>query len=307
MAPTSVDKTAEKKKPAKAKAWSLHMGLNAVSGAAYGGWEGPLAACEFDANDMAALARSKGIKPTVLLTRKATRAAFLSGIRAAAKALHGGDFFFLSYSGHGGQVPDVNGDEDDKKDETWCLFDGQLIDDELYAELGKFRAGVRVLVLSDSCHSGTVTREAMLPPVTNPSERPKNMPPAVAMRTYREHQAFYDGLQRELGAAAGKALVDPDNALAQLAVSGRLSAIASSFAASLVLISGCQDNQTSMDGEHNGAFTEQLLKVWNQGAFQGNYASLHARIRAGLPATQSPNLFTLGSAGTFLTQSPFTV
>ncbi|MGZ5240605.1 MAG: caspase family protein, partial [Caldimonas sp.] len=148
---------------------------------------------------------------------------------------------------------------------------------------------------------------AMLPPATIPTQRPKNMPEAVAMRTYREHQAFYDKLQRDLGAAAGKRVIDPDNALAQVAVSGRLSAIASQFAASLILISGCQDNQTSMDGEHNGAFTEQLLRVWNQGAFQGNYASFHARIRARMPATQSPNLFTLGPAGTFLTEEPFAV
>jgi metacaspase-1 len=291
----------------KAKALSLNIGLNGVSGAAYGGWDGPLAACEFDANDMAALAKSQGMKPTLLITKKATRAAALAAMRGAAKTLVKGDLFFLTYSGHGGQVPDVNGDEDDKKDETWCLYDGQLIDDELYAELGRFKPGVRILVLSDSCHSGTVTREAILPPATIPTQRPKNMPDAVAMRTYREHQAFYDKLQRDVARAAGKPVVDPDNALAQVAVSGRLSAIADNFDASLILLSGCQDNQTSMDGEHNGAFTEQLLKVWNQGGFQGNYGTFHARIKARMPASQTPNLFTLGSAGTFLTQQPFSV
>jgi hypothetical protein len=299
-------KTAAKTR-GKATGLSLNIGLNGVSGAAYGGWDGPLAACEFDANDMTALAKQQGFRPTTLLTKKATRAAVLAEMRKAAKLLVAGDLFFLSYSGHGGQVPDVNGDEDDKKDETWCLYDGQLIDDELYAELGKFKAGVRILVLSDSCHSGTVTREAILPPATIPTQRPKNMPEAVAMRTYREHQAFYDKLQKDVARDAGKPIVDPDNALAQVAVSGRLSAIANKFAASLILISGCQDNQTSMDGEHNGAFTEQLLKVWNQGGFQGNYGNLHARIKARMPATQSPNLFTLGAAGAFLAQKPFSV
>ena len=62
-----------------------------------------------------------------------------------------------------------------------------------------------------------------------------------------------------------------------------------------------------MDGEHNGAFTEQLLKVWNHGAYTGTYGTFHARIRAGLPASQSPNLFVLGDAGRFLAQTPFTV
>ncbi len=75
----------------------------------------------------------------------------------------------------------------------------------------------------------------------------------------------------------------------------------------MVLISGCQDNQTSMDGDHNGAFTEQLLRVWNQGAFAGGYGNFHARIKAALPPSQSPNLFTLGKAGAFLAQQPFSV
>ena len=62
-----------------------------------------------------------------------------------------------------------------------------------------------------------------------------------------------------------------------------------------------------MDGDHNGAFTEQLLKVWDEGAFEGNYDSFHARIRAALPRSQSPNLFVLGKAKSFLAQKPFTV
>ena len=76
---------------AKARALSLHIGLNTVSASAYGGWDGPLAACEFDANDLAALARKQGIKASVLLTKKGTRAKTLAGIRAAAKSLRAGD------------------------------------------------------------------------------------------------------------------------------------------------------------------------------------------------------------------------
>lgn len=291
------------------KALSLHIGLNSVSAAAYEGWDGPLAACEFDANDMAALARTRGIKPSVLLTKKATRGAVLSGMRSAAKALKAGDLFFLSYSGHGGQVPDTNHDEPDKKDETWCLYDGQLVDDELYLELSRFAAGVRVLVLSDSCHSGSVTRERN-PPPPPPGQRPKLMPIAVGLRVYGAHKAFYDKLQAEVAKAAGKPVADPDAALAQVALTGPAAqavALVGAFKPAVLLISGCQDNQTSMDGEHNGAFTEQLLKVWNQGAFSGSYAAFHARIRAAMPASQSPNLFALGPATPFVAQAPFTV
>ncbi len=301
---------AKKPMPA-AKAISLHLGLNGVSAAAYSGWSGPLAACEFDANDMAAIAKSKGMKSTVLLTKKATRAQLLAGMRDAAKALADGDLFFMTYSGHGGQVPDTNGDEPDRQDETWCLYDGQLIDDELYFELSRFAAGVRILVLSDSCHSGSVTRE-LPPPPPPPGQRPKLMPAAVAMRVYAEHKAFYDKLQADVAKAAAKspskaAAVDPDEALAQVGAVAQATELVGTFKPACVLISGCQDNQTSMDGDHNGAFTEQLLKVWSQGAFKGDYNNFHARIRAAMPASQSPNLFVLGKANAFLAQTPFTV
>jgi hypothetical protein len=292
-------------KPPTAKAISLHIGLNAVSAAAYSGWDGPLAACEFDAHDMAAIAKTQGMKSTVLLTKKATRAHALTAMRSAAKALKAGDLFFLTYSGHGGQVRDANGDEPDGQDETWCLYDGQLIDDELYFELSRFVAGVRILVLSDSCHSGSVTRA--IPPPPPPGMRPKAMPPAVAMRVYREHAAFYDKLQADVIKAAGKKTLDPDAALAQVGAAATATALVGKFNPAVVLISGCQDNQTSMDGDHNGAFTEQVLKVWNNGGFKGGYASFHARVRSLLPPSQSPNLFTLGKASAFLKQTPFTV
>lgn len=286
------------------QAHSLHIGLNEVSAAHYAGWSGPLAACEFDAHDMAALAKTQGMKTTQLITKKATRAQVLAAIRKAAKALTKGDLFFLSFSGHGGQVDDVSGEEPDKLDETWCLFDGQLIDDELYYELSRFKAGVRILVLSDSCHSGTVVRAGRPAPGT-PEQRPRIMPRAVGLRVYAEHKAFYDKLQNDVAKAAGGRVEDPDTALANVTVSGRLTAIVKKFQPSVILISGCQDNQFSMDGNHNGAFTEQLLAVWNNGTFKGSYASFHARIRAGLPPTQSPNLFTLGPSAAFLKQAPF--
>lgn len=288
------------------QARSLHIGINEVSAAHYAGWTGPLAACEYDAHDMAALAQAQGMKSSLLITRKATRARVLAGIRQAAKASRSGDLFFLSFSGHGGQVPDVSGEEPDKLDETWCLYDGQLIDDELYWELSRFQAGVRILVLSDSCHSGTVVRAPRPAPGT-PEQRPRIMPRAVGLRVYAEHRAFYDRLQTEVAKAAGGRVQDPDTALAQVAVSGRLGKIVKAFHPSVLLISGCQDNQFSMDGNHNGAFTEQLLSVWNNGGFKGSYASFHARVRAGLPPSQSPNLFTLGPAAAFLKQAPFSV
>ena len=82
-------------------------------------------------------------------------------------------------------------------------------------------------------------------------------------------------------------------------------ALAAKVKAAVILISGCQDNQTSMDGDHNGAFTEQLLRVWNRGAYKGTYAKFHAAIKAGMDPRQTPNLFTMGPASAFVKEQPF--
>jgi hypothetical protein len=297
------------------RALSLHLGLNAVDPRHYAGWSGDLLACEYDANDMAAVATAEGMAPTVLLTRAATRRRVVAALRRAAKRLGAGDLFLLTYSGHGGQIPDVTSDEADRRDETWCLFDGQLIDDELYLELGRFAKGVRIVVLSDSCHSGTVTRAAVGAPAVDAAGRPARarlLPPPVADATYRANRRQYDRLQRDVSAAARAGdVVDPDAALAQVAHAAqaaadpRLGAVAARFRSKVILISGCLDNQTALDGPRNGAFTEQLLRVWADGAFAGNYARFHAAIKAGMPATQTPNLFTIGDVRSFVTQRPF--
>ena len=298
-------KTGKKTKAHSGRA--LHIGLNAVSPAHYDGWSGPLGACEFDAHDMAALATSKGMSSGTLLTTHATRKEVLSGIRAAAKALKSGDLFLLTYSGHGGQVDDeVNGDEDDGFDETWCLYDGQLLDDELYYELSQFASGVRVLVLSDSCHSGTVTR-ASVPSGVAAAGRSRMMPPDVARRTYEKNKAFYRKIQKATAALTKRKLPDPDTVLAGIAANPSLAKLVAKFKPAVILISGCQDNQTSLDGAKNGAFTEQVLAVWNNGGFQGSYVKFHADVRSALPASQSPNLFLLGKAAAFSREQPFTV
>ena len=193
-----------------AKGLALNIGLNAVNPRSYEGWSGELDAVQGRTyNDMRDIGRSQNFTVQTLLTKRATRSAVLGGMQKAAKALKSGDLFFLTYSGHGGQLPDRNGDEPDAQDETWCLYDGELVDDELYTALGRFARGVRVLVLSDSCHSGSVTQEVFYSAHVRPaltgtpgrSDEPpryRAMPRDVALRTYRAHRAIYDRLQKSV-------------------------------------------------------------------------------------------------------------
>lgn len=299
-----------------AKGLYLTVGLNAVDPKHYAGWEGRLRGCENDARDMASIATAAGCSGTTLLTQSATATEVLKQISQAAQALQPDDFFLLGYSGHGGQIKDVNGDDEDGLDETWCLYDRQLIDDELYAMWAQFRPGVRILVLSDSCHSGTVIRENIFNSMTQamtdvraiePSEGdrsfgilsadvlvadalesdllPKAMPSGLAWEDYIARSEIYDGVQYLAGSAAR-----------------------ASITAHVLLVSGCQDNQLSGDGMNNGLFTAALKKTWNGGGFSGSYRYFSSAIGNLLPNSQSPNFYPTGAPSpAFEAQKPFTV
>jgi hypothetical protein len=281
------------------KGISLHLGLNTVSPDHYQGWDGELNACEADSDSMAQIAKSQGFGTAVMKTTECTRIEVAKRIEAAAKELVSGDIFFLTYSGHGGHLPDLNGDEEDGHDETWCLYDGELVDDELYRMWGKFAAGVRILMTSDSCHSGSVARthaaalratgalEALLGQPGEAVPRSRSMPPEVARRTYEAHRNLYDPILAERNGDKNSR--------------GRVKA-------SVMLLSGCQDNQESLDGTFNGLFTAKLLRTWRGGKFAGNYREFLKTIVRLMPNVQTPNYFTAGAANpNFEAQKPFMI
>jgi hypothetical protein len=280
-----------------ARGISLHVGLNKVDPAHYDGWDGALTACEADANAMYAIAQSRGFESSILLTEAATADTVTKAIEHAAQELGPGDFFFLTYAGHGGQVPDRNDEEEkDRSDETWLLHDRQLVDDELYAFWTTFKPGVRVFLVSDSCHSGSVARaiEGDVPNVVATAEladqqspRYRALPRDKMIATYRANAELYDGIQR--------AVASSDRSRSELG-------------ATVVLISGCQDDELSLDGFANGRFTEELLKVWDDGAWKGSYSAFHEAIRSGMPNTQNPNYLLVGAQHPeFEQQDPLTI
>lgn len=266
------------------KGMSLHIGLNYVNPNHYGGWDGKLVACENDARDMEYISRSQGYETKILLRKKATRNYVIKTIEEVSKKLVKGDIFHISFSGHGGRLPDHNNDEEDALDETWCLYDGQLIDDELSVLWKKFNEGVRIFVTSDSCHSGSIIRKINYNTSTK-IDSPRYMSNEIALSTYISNQKFYDNL-----------------------LFGIKNFRSRTIKASVLLISGCQDNQFSYDGPFNGQFTAALKRTWNGGKFNGTYKDFHKRIVKLLPPEQTPNLLTIGKSNLkFQDQQPFTI
>ena len=247
---------------------SLHIGVNRCSAEHYRGWEGPLSSCENDADIMQAIAGSRGFETLQLKTEQATRDNVREAILAAARELAAGDMFLITYSGHGGQVRDVDGDEADGKDDTWCLYDGQFLDDELHVLFSEFAQGVRLLVLSDSCHSGTMLK-GDAPPRRHPEivddfVYSRAMPRSAAIETFRENRSFYAQIQ--------DALPHPPPEIR----------------ASVRLLSGCQENEESFGSKEVGRFTDAVRNVFADGTFQGGYKSFHREIVAAVAKAMNP-------------------
>ena len=275
---------------------AIHIGLNKVDPDCYGGWNGALKGCINDARSMEAITSGLDYSVTTLLDEDATAQAVLDAITGSADSLSSGDILVLTYSGHGGQVQDTSGDESDSQDETWVCYDRMVLDDELYQAFQEIPEGVRIFMLSDSCHSGTVAKATLavlaggphIPiknaaPINYSNFRVKAIPIENLGPAYKAQQKKYDKIQKTF-ATTSKAKIG----------------------ASVVLISGCMDNQVSLDGAKNGLFTETLLKVYNGGTFTGTLRSFHQAILDQMPFTQSPNYFVTGSKNAkFESSAPF--
>ena len=167
----------------------------------------------------------------------------------------------FSFSSHGTQVPDQNGDETvDHVDEAFACYDiaqkggdwdrdTVIIDDELHALLSDIPKGVLVEVFLDTCHSGTGLKDLL------PGQKARFLPPPTRR-----------GMQR----LAAKS--DPK---------GYQELVKSTPAATrAVLFAGCKADQTSadayFDGRYSGAFTYYFLKALAQDGAASRTALLTA-------------------------------
>ncbi|WP_034339501.1 caspase family protein [Deinococcus misasensis] len=103
-----------------------------------------------------------GFKPEqtrTLLNQQATRANILAQMRSwLTEGVGPQDRVIFYYTGHGAQVKDRSGDESDGCDESIVPYDlNVILDDEIQSILQQIKAR-EVLVMFDSCFSGTVTK-----------------------------------------------------------------------------------------------------------------------------------------------------
>lgn len=247
----------------------------------YPGTHMDLQGCVNDANDWAGVLAGRGFKVAKLLDDQATKAAMVQAMGDLIGKGAKGDTLVITFSGHGTYQPDEDGDEADGLDEALCPYDLQtqgaaLTDDEIKALFAGRKAGVRIVLISDSCHSGTVTRAAKAE--KDADTRPRFMPMGNWLPTKL--------LPKNRAGNTATTMVGPSGSSPLLgAYSNKLGDL---------LLSGCKEgpNNFSYDarinGRYNGAFTYYALKALARLKPGATYAEWHKAIVKYLPSASYP-------------------
>ncbi|MCC6428150.1 MAG: caspase family protein [Phycisphaerales bacterium] len=242
----------------------------------YPGTGSDLSGCVNDVKDWKEVLEKKGFNVTTLLDRDATKNNMVEALTKLLSDANAKDTVVFQYSGHGSYVYDASGDETDGRDEVLCPSDigsnAYFSDDELYEMFCSVKAGVKVVFLSDSCHSGSVSKFRVAVDVGDKTVKSRFLPPGMFLRDF------------EMVETARSA-------------EGRGSRKRRAHRA--LLISGCQDHQTSADAwfnnRANGAFSYFALKALKELPAGSTYKQWHAKIRDYLPNVyynQAPNLYS---------------
>ena len=272
-----------------AKGISLHVGVNRTDAE---GTENlsPLEGCVNDAQAMMDIAESRGFTTKLVVDGDATFDTVCNKIRAAAQQLDDGDIFLFTFSGHGtSRSAPQGGGEPDRYDETIVLFDKILIDNVLRLDLWpEFKSGVRIVMVSDSCHSGSVSMSggpdlesdngvgttlaagpasiahASLASTGGYERRTgdrnfavRGLPQMMADEHFRLQADFYRELEESLMPPP------PIVAAAGAVASAAVAAAPKPILARLLLLAACKDSEETLDGHPHGVFTQALIDVWN--------------------------------------------
>jgi metacaspase-1 len=254
---------------------SLHVGINQISPAFPGG--GKLEGAENDAQAMRDLV-AHDFQTELIPGPDASRDTILSRLLHYAEVSHRGDIFLFTFAGHGTSRVREQPDHDEPADEAIVLTDRLLFDDELRLTVWpKFRTGVRVLMVADSCSSGTVA--SLMRSDGSEALQMREITRETRERHLQKYGAFYE-----------KILVP----------------VYAPITANVLLLAACRDGEKTPDDFPNGVFTQALLNVMN-GSNPANYRELIDRIVESV-GPQVPQLTPVPPVSDdFIGQRPFTI
>ena len=178
--------------------------------------------------------------------RQVTTHFFVDEIQRIMSQMPEDGFLYIKYSGHGTQIP--SSQEPDGYDEALYLYNGPLIDNELWKLQQQTPLNQKVLAKFDSCHSGDMGSRYM----SNPHYRKARFMPIQGMPVRRIP----------------------------------VTRIAKAEMQRWVIISGCRADQVSMDAQFNGRFNGAYTFFDLQTYFRGMLYT-EERIKVGIKLSQN--------------------
>jgi hypothetical protein len=212
----------------------------------------------------------------MLLDSQATKAAILDGLKELLVGAKSDDVLVFTNSSHGTYLADTSQDEA-LYDEALCPFDcdqNLIVDDELRELFAELPKGTASTVISDSCHSGTVTRAAInenIPWLKTPDER--------RVRFLHPSLIGKSVLSNPFQAVDRSRAKHPQSKMKE------------------ILLSGCTASEYSYDaliaGKYHGAMTYFAIQAIQEANYDLTYTQLRSRLlylldEAGYP--QHPQL-----------------
>ena len=216
---------------------------------------------------------------TMVTDRDATKAEILMELDNLLADAQAGDVLVYTFSGHGTYVADVSGDEPGF-DEGQCAYDGVILDDELRERLVALPDDVHLTVISDSCHSGSVTRGEDAPHRERPDQRRERFLNPELLGNVLLSSSTFAAIKRQMRQAMA--------AVNELTLRFKMNEL---------LLAGCMANQSSYDAlfgdVHHGAMTFHALQTIKEMNYELTYEELYDELSyrledAGFP--QNPQL-----------------
>jgi len=243
-----------------------------------------LAGCRADAESWSKTLADLNFAVTELLDADATYQAILGALRDMVSNARNGDVLVFQYSGHGTEVPDLDGDEtsgtNGDRDEAMVPIDfeqGQfLIDDDLRQAVGGLPDGASLTVFADCCHSGTVMRAFVALDERVPVR-------SLVSGLGTDIRARYIRLNPELEDAYREARRSREDRGVLEVPTGR---------PPVTLFSACRDYQVAYEHDGHGDFTSHCMTVLSQGGAGLKNAEFLERVRRefGERSMQDPEL-----------------
>jgi len=284
--------------PIRGKRRALLIGIN------YTGSKQELRGCVNDVKNLKAFLVTRHFRDTPEFMRtltddqtnadlRPTKANLLKGFDWLVNGAEAGDHLFFHYSGHGSQVKDTSGDEEDGFDETLVPVDyasaGQIVDDIIHDKLvAPLKKGVRLTAIFDCCHSGTVLDLPFVykasgeytdkPGTVEKSAEPSNLLEVIKVAGVKLTRGFPIGGEnsRDLSLTSikdqisawfhGSSSSSTTTTTTTLTNTAEDLKVKGASEADIISISGCRDDQTSADVKTattaTGAMSWALLMVF---------------------------------------------